>query len=333
MKRLHGSGAAFLITVVLILLMSTACGEETLRILPPTPEPPEAGLWIRPTPAPTEPPADIIVDHIHNPSDHPDYRFPKDAKLLEIWFPNIRDADEAILMYDGQVWMIDCGDERAASRGVLLLKQLGIEKIETLFNSHLHHDHINGLALTDDTARVQEVRICFQPDLTESGLRLIRVAEERQIPIREFKSGDIFTMGDGAVKLLFLKNNESYLDMNNQSAQTLITYGERSILFTADMEAAGHLSHAYLIAAPHHVRGGQGRRRTDCSFQQGNADGLYGGERKVYTPGHRRKILALRTGGNNGEMRASFRRFFIFNSNDRYPGRTNSEEEGPSGSC
>ena len=211
MKRLHGSGAAFLIAVVLILLMSTACGEGTLRILPPTPEPPEASLWIRPTPAPTEPPADIIVDHIHNPSDHPDYRFPKDAKLLEIWFPNIRDADEAILMYDGQVWMIDCGDERAASRGVLLLKQLGIEKIETLFNSHLHHDHINGLALTDDTARVEEVRICFQPDLTESGLRLIRVAEERQIPIREFKSGDIFTMGDGAVKLLFLKNNESQL--------------------------------------------------------------------------------------------------------------------------
>ena len=264
MKRLHGSGAAFLIAVVLILLMSTACGEETLRILPPTPEPPEASLWIRPTPAPTEPPADIIVDHIHNPSDHPDYRFPKDAKLLEIWFPNIRDADEAILMYDGQVWMIDCGDERAASRGVLLLKQLGIEKIETLFNSHLHHDHINGLALTDDTARVEEVRICFQPDLTESGLRLIRVAEERQIPIREFKSGDIFTMGDGAVKLLFLKNNESFLDMNNQSAQTLITYGERSILFTADMEVAGQrtmidrigseILKCDIVKYPHHAK-------------------------------------------------------------------------------
>ena len=147
---------------------------------------------------------------------------------------------------------------------ILLLKQLGIEKIETLFNSHLHHDHINGLAVTDDTARVGEVRICFPPDETESGLRLIRVAEERQIPIREFKSGDIFTMGDGAVKLLFLKNNESFLDMNNQSAQTLITYGDRSILFTADMEAAGQrtmidrigpeILKCDIVKYPHHAK-------------------------------------------------------------------------------
>ena len=239
MNRLRGSGAVFLIAALLILLMCAAYGEETPRILPPTPEPPEASLWIRPTPAPTEPPADIIVDHVHNPSDHPDYRFPKDAKLLEIWFPNIRDADEAVLIYDGQVWMLDCGDERAAARGILLLKQLGIDKIDTLFNSHLHHDHINGLALTHDTARVGELRICFPPDVTESGLRMLRVAEEKQIPIREFKDGDTFTMGDGAVRLLFLKNNESGLDMNNQSAQTLITYGDRSILFTADIEEPG----------------------------------------------------------------------------------------------
>ena len=264
MNRLRGSGAVFLIAALLILLMCAAYGEETPRILPPTPEPPEASLWIRPTPAPTEPPADIIVDHVHNPSDHPDYRFPKDAKLLEIWFPNIRDADEAVLIYDGQVWMLDCGDERAAARGILLLKQLGIDKIDTLFNSHLHHDHINGLALTHDTARVGELRICFPPDVTESGLRMLRVAEEKQIPIREFKDGDTFTMGDGAVRLLFLKNNESGLDMNNQSAQTLITYGDRSILFTADMEAPGQkamidrvgpeILKCDIVKYPHHAK-------------------------------------------------------------------------------
>ena len=264
MNRLRGSGAVFLIAALLILLMCAAYGEETPRILPPTPEPPEASLWIRPTPAPTEPPADIIVDHVHNPSDHPDYRFPKDAKLLEIWFPNIRDADEAVLIYDGQVWMLDCGDERAAARGILLLKQLGIDKIDTLFDSHLHHDHINGLALTHDTARVGELRICFPPDVTESGLRMLRVAEEKQIPIREFKDGDTFTMGDGAVRLLFLKNNESGLDMNNQSAQTLITYGDRSILFTADMEAPGQkamidrvgpeILKCDIVKYPHHAK-------------------------------------------------------------------------------
>ena len=135
--------------------------------------------------------------------------------------------------------MIDCGDERAANRGAVLLKQLGIEKIDILFNTHLHHDHINGLEITDDTAKVGEVRICFSPDLTESGLRLLRTTQERNIPLKEYRNGDEYTMGDGEVKLLFLKNNETYLDMNNQSAQTLVTYGERSILFMADMERPG----------------------------------------------------------------------------------------------
>ena len=66
------------------------------------------------------------------------------------------------------------------------------------------------------------------------------------------------------MKLLFLKNDESYLDMNNQSAQTLITYGERSILFMADMETPGQkamidrigggLLKCDVVKYPHHAK-------------------------------------------------------------------------------
>ena len=254
---------ATLLAAVLILMTGTGLGEDNTPF-PPSPEPPEAAYAGRPTPAPTAPPPDVVVNNAHIPEDNPDFCFPKDARLFEIWFPNIRDADEAILMYDGQVWMIDCGDERAATRGAALLKQLGIEKVDILFNTHLHHDHINGLAITHEAAKVGEVRICFSPDLTESGLRLLRVTEERNIPVKEYKDGGVFTMGNGAVKLLFLKNSESWLDMNNQSAQTLITYGERSILFMADMETPGQkamidrigggLLKCDVVKYPHHAK-------------------------------------------------------------------------------
>ncbi len=261
MRKL-GFAAVAILAAVFLILSASAGPEET--VFPPTPEPAPAGREMRPTPAPTAEPGTTVIDHVHSPGVCPDFYFPKGDKLLEIWMPNIKDADEAILMYDGQVYMIDCGDERAANRGTILLKQLGIEKIDILFNTHLHHDHINGLEITDDTAKVGEVRICFSPDLTESGLRLLRTTQERNIPLKEYRDGDEYTMGDGEVKLLFLKNNETYLDMNNQSAQTLVTYGERSILFMADMEQAGQnamirrigtdLLKCDIVKYPHHAK-------------------------------------------------------------------------------
>ena len=119
--------AATIIMLALIIPLHTGAGEE---IIPPSPEPPAAKLEIRPTPEPTAVPEETVIDHINHPEIYPKLSFPKDAKLLEIWFPNIRDADEAILVYDGQVWMIDCGDKRMGSRGAVMLRQLGISRID-----------------------------------------------------------------------------------------------------------------------------------------------------------------------------------------------------------
>ena len=234
-------------------------------VVPPSPEPPDPAKQGRPTPGPTDLPSQTIVDHINYPKELRDFRFQRDAKLLEIWFPNIRDADAAVLTFDGQVYMIDCGDEKSAQRTAVLLKQLGIKQIDILFNSHLHHDHINGLALTDDAARVKEIKICFEAESTASGEKMVEVAKERNIPITQYQSGDWFTMGEkGEVTLLFLRNYDPMMDVNNQSAVTVVRYRDRSILFTADMEKNGqaqmlkHVDPALLkcdiIKYPHHAK-------------------------------------------------------------------------------
>ena len=230
---------------------------------PPSPEPAVPARVAHPTPGPTELPRQSIIDHINYPRELRDFRFAKDAKLLEIWFPNIRDADAAILTFGGQVYMIDCGDERSSARTNVLLNQLGIHHVDILFTSHLHHDHINGLALMTDVASVGEVKVCFPLESTGSGELLKQVTAERNIPVSEFQSGDWFTMGEkGEVTLLFLRNYDPMMDMNNQSAQTVVRYKDRSILFTADMEKNGQaqmLKHVDskllkcdIIKYPHH---------------------------------------------------------------------------------
>ena len=248
--------------LVFFFMLGTVFGED---VIPPTPEPPASSGPERPTPGPTEPPEKAVIDHINYPREQRDFRFRQDAKLLEIWFPSIRDADEAILTYDGQVYLIDCGDEKAGGHGADLLKQLGITKIDILFTSHLHHDHINGLAVTDDTAKSGMIKTCYPLDSTESGLMLRETADLRGIPISEYRNGDTFYMGsDGAVSLQFFKNSNPELDMNNQGAVTIVRYGERSILFAADLDKAGQeelLKHvdpsilkSDILKYPHHAK-------------------------------------------------------------------------------
>lgn len=222
-----------------LLIAGAACGEINGTEEPITPEPPSPVSTLRPTAAPTEPPKVKVIDHINDPSSEAGFYFPKESKLLEIWIPNIKDSDAAILLYDGQVFMIDCGDANAALRTVILIRQLGIETIDMIFNSHLHHDHIGGLSMTDNAAKVRGLQICFPEDSTESGVAMLDTAGVRNIPVYRFGDGDEFAMGDGRVTLRFLKNDDEDLDMNNQSAATMVRYGECSMFFMADIERDG----------------------------------------------------------------------------------------------
>ena len=181
----------------------------------------------------------VIIDRSVQADAWPEFSFAEDAKLLEIWMPDIRDADAAILGYDGHIWMIDCGDVRAAKRLVLLMKQLEIRKVEKLFNSHPHHDHINGLEMTADTADIDELLICFPKDATEHMKQALTIAGERGIRVTSYGDGDDFAMGDGAVTLHIWQKKQDGLTMNDLSAQTMVRYGERSILFMADVEKPG----------------------------------------------------------------------------------------------
>lgn len=186
-----------------------------------------------------------VIDRTADPAAVGEFSFRKDAKLLEIWFPNILNADEAILTYDGKTWLIDCGDERMGSRGAALLKLLGITEIEKLINTHPHHDHLNGLRETVKAAKVDELLFCFTPEnihhynSLKNYKEAVAFAGKKEIAVSSYEEGSVFTMGDGTVKLICYANTAESLDVNNRSAQILVRYGKRTILFMADMEKPG----------------------------------------------------------------------------------------------
>ena len=241
MRRLLG-----LLTAVGLFLGGTAFGEGIPAS--PGPEAPAPVRIARPEPEPT-PAMPAVINCVADPGADAGFHFPMDADLLHIWFPNIMNADEAILIFQGETWLIDCGDEKNGARGAELISRLGIDRIRKLFNTHPHHDHLNGLRITDETAKVEELRICFGGASTEHMIRALTYAEENGIRVAEFRDGSEFAMGDGSVTLKFWCNTDPSLDMNNQSAQTLGRYGERTILFTADMERSGQANLLTRVAA------------------------------------------------------------------------------------
>ncbi len=184
-----------------------------------------------------EPPK--VIDHIHFPNEYPDFAFSGEDDLLEIWFPPVRDQDATIFRYQDQIWMVDCGDERAKTDIVPLLQELGITKIDRIFNTHPHHDHLNGLYAIDAVAPVGELLICFPEDLTSHMTAAMEYCKANQIPVTTFHDEATFMMRDGGVSFLaWLKVSEEE-NLNDQSAQFMVSYGGCSMLIMADMELRG----------------------------------------------------------------------------------------------
>ncbi len=203
-----------------------------------------------------------VIDWTERKPEWTDFSFPEDAKLLHIWMASIRDADCAVLCYDGQVWMIDAGDKRAGNATAAMLEQLEINRIDRLLISHPHHDHMDGMTFICEVARIREMLISFPRDSTETMIRMLAYAEEQGIRILEYGDEDDLPMGDGKVNIhVWMKSGEDR-SMNDQSSQMMLRYGVRSMLFTADMERGGQRDllaavgaqalKADLLKYPHH---------------------------------------------------------------------------------
>ena len=245
----------FLLLLLALLLAVPAASAQSLETPPPAPfhEPPK--LADLPSP---------VVDATKDTSVLSSLRFRADAKFLHVWIPNIRNADAAILCYDGQVYMIDTGDKRAGQKTAELLSQLQIDRVDKLFISHPHHDHLDGLEFTAKAAKIREILFCFPYDVNDRIANAITYANDNEILVSDYKDGDVFAMGDDEVSLKFWFMNDPDLDMNNNSAVTQVQYGSRRILFTADMEKEGQavlVKHvpaeelrADILKYPHHGR-------------------------------------------------------------------------------
>lgn len=204
----------------------------------------------------------VIINLVDDP--YADYAFEEGADILEIVFPRVYSSDCAILRYQGQVTMIDASTKNQTMRNRIYTAcdTIGVDHIDIAYNSHPHDDHIDGFQYVNEYAPISKLLITFPADFDSHMKAAVRYMNEHDIPVENVESGDVITLGDGAVTMTVIQYRYSGWTVNDQSAMLMLQYGDRRFLFVGDNENRSqkwHVEHspaiglkADIMKYPHH---------------------------------------------------------------------------------
>ena len=206
----------------------------------------------------------VVLNRTDNLTE--EYVFEGDAPILEIVFPRVYSSDCAIIRFGDEVMMIDASTKNVNMRNRIrnAVEAMGVDHIDVAFNSHPHDDHIDGFQFVHEYAPIGQMLIAFPEDYDPRMKATMKFCAENSIPVAHVEDGDVLTMGpNGEVTMTVIQRwGTKSWDTNDQSAMLLIRYGERTILFTGDVENRSQTDYgtnppacgldADILKQPHH---------------------------------------------------------------------------------
>lgn len=190
--------------------------------------------------------APVLIDRTGELTE--EYRFPDGTQVLEIVFPRVYSSDCAIVRFGYDVMLIDASDDTPLMQRRVrsALNAMGVDYIDIAFNSHPHHDHLNGFGEVVKSRPIGRLVLTFPEDYNRKSVRASQDFAARGIPIEHAADGDVFCLGAGeeVVIRVLQRNDTGTWTTNDRSALLHIQYGERSILFAADIELPAQRSYA-----------------------------------------------------------------------------------------
>ena len=85
---------------------------------------------------------------------------------------------------------------------------------------------------------MNELWLCFPAEETVHCANAMKAAERAGVTVRMFGDGDTLTLGTATMQVWMLDKPE-YTRLNDRSAQIMLTFGQRKMLFSADLEQKG----------------------------------------------------------------------------------------------
>lgn len=188
--------------------------------------------------------------------------FENTDELLVVDIINIGTGDGILVRCGGEAMLVDGGIAGSAKALGRFLKAQQVERCDYFFNTHPHGDHIlaQRQLMVEDYLPGLFLSMYPMDYRFEEHQNTVKQISKKGVPYRQIFSGDSFTMGKAV--LTFINDDRPEVhNMNYRSMLLNITFGERSILFTADCagESLAYLGDRYpelmdadILKSPHH---------------------------------------------------------------------------------
>lgn len=163
------------------------------------------------------------------------------AKLNIIYF-DVGQADCTLILYKEHTILIDAGNKEDGEKIVNGLKSLNIDKIDYVFGTHAHEDHIGGMSYIIDSFEIGKFYLPI--DSTNSNayyLRLLKSLENKGITVSKAGVGDVINIEDVSCEVM-CANNLDPENINLSSIVLELAFKEQKFLFMADAEYENEMS-------------------------------------------------------------------------------------------
>lgn len=160
-----------------------------------------------------------------------------DNSKLNIFYFNVGQAESSLIMYNGKTILIDAGNTSDGEEILKFIKAKGIQQIDYLIGTHIHEDHIGGMAYIINNFTVERIFMPYnETDNSKFYNNVKKAVDGKNLSIEIVKETDKFSLADNLeFEILYVDNTEPS-EPNNASIIVQLTYGEQEYLFMGDAE-------------------------------------------------------------------------------------------------